>query len=283
MSKKENIETSKLAVGKEYFEDYLQKRIVVGEEIYNRNIQTTRQLEQARQDYYDWNDFNSELLKQSFDNINSEYKEKYDRVNNIGIYVSPSSPAEELREFKDDVLNKINNLKQLIAKLPLIKVADGLDNAVTEKEFSDNEKVFIVHGHNNEVKLDVARTLEKLGLSPIILHEQPNSGKTIIEKFEDYADVGFAIVLLTDDDLGKAKKEEQLNTRARQNVILELGYFIGKLGRERVCPLYANGVEIPSDLSGVLYVELDKPGNWKIKLAKELKACGYKIDVNKII
>ncbi|APX99917.1 TIR domain-containing protein [Lacinutrix venerupis] len=283
MSKKENIEASKLVVGKEYFEDYLQKRIVIGEEIYNRNIQTTRQLEQARQDYYDWNDFNSELLKQSFDNINSEYKEKYDRVNNIGIYISPSSPAEELREFKDDVLNKINNLKQLIAKLPLIKVADGLDNAVTEKEFSDNEKVFIVHGHNNEVKLDVARTLEKLGLSPIILHEQPNSGKTIIEKFEDYADVGFAIVLLTDDDLGKAKKEEQLNTRARQNVILELGYFIGKLGRERVCPLYANGVELPSDLSGVLYVELDKPGNWKIKLAKELKACGYKIDVNKII
>lgn len=146
-----------------------------------------------------------------------------------------------------------------------------------------NNDIFIVHGHNNEIKINVARTLEKLGLNPIILHEQANAGKTIIEKFEEHSNVGFAIILLTDDDFGKAKKEENLNHRARQNVILEMGYFIGKLGRNRVCPLYTNGVELPSDLYGLLYTEIDSAENWKIKVAKELKAAGYEIDVNKII
>ena len=285
MSKKANQESiDLLIVGKEYFEDILNKRIVIGQEIYERAIQTTRQLEQARQDFDDWDDFNSELLKQSFDSPNSQYREAYDEVNSGYMIVSTDSQAEELREFKDDVINKVNTLKRLISKLPLIQLADGLKSVTNDgSASSDNNKVFIVHGHNNEVKLDVARTLEKLGLQPIILHEQANSGRTVIEKFEEYSDVGFAVVLLTDDDLGKTKKDEQLNPRARQNVILELGYFIAKLSRERVCPLYTKGVELPSDLSGVLYVELDKSSNWKIKLAKELKARGYNIDVNKII
>jgi predicted nucleotide-binding protein len=284
MSKKENQKSRDLlVVGKEYFEDILNKRIIIGQEIYDRVIQTTRQLEQARQDFDDWDDFNSELLKQSFDSPKSQYKDDYDEVNNIFMIRSTYSQAEELREFKEDVINKVNTLKRLVGKLPLIKLADGLKIISTNATSSDNNKVFIVHGHNNEIKLDVARTLEKLGLHPIILHEQANSGRTIIEKFEEHSDVGFAVVLLTDDDLGKTKKDELLNTRARQNVILELGYFIAKLSRERVCPLYTKGVELPSDLSGVLYVELDKSSNWKIKLAKELKATGYNIDVNKII
>ena len=88
---------------------------------------------------------------------------------------------------------------------------------------------------------------------------------------------------MTDDDLGKAKNEENSNPRARQNVILEMGYFIGRLGRGRVCPLYNNGVELPSDLYGLLYTEIDSTEHWKIKIAKELKAAGYDIDVNKII
>ena len=125
--------------------------------------------------------------------------------------------------------------------------------------------------------------IEKLGLEAIILHEQPNSGKTIIEKFEEHSDVSFAIVLLTDDDFGKGKKDDNLNIRARQNVILELGYFIGKLTRNKVCPLYTSGVELPSDLHGLLYIEIDQEESWKFKLAKELKATGFDIDVNKIL
>ena len=193
----------------------------------------------------------------------------------------------ELLEFKEKVKNKITNLKQIVAKVNLMK-SEVPDQVTAIKEITNNggkssNEIFIVHGHNNEVKINVARTLEKLGLNPIILHEQANAGKTIIEKFEQHSNVGFAIILMTDDDLGKAKNDENLNQRSRQNVILEMGYFIGKLGRDRVCPLYFNGVELPSDLYGLLYTEIDSTENWKIKIAKELKAAGYEIDVNKII
>lgn len=280
-TKSENNNPTVLVVGREYFKEELGKRIVIGEEIHNRQIQTNRQFEQARQDYYDWNDFNSEFLKQSFNNPSNEYKSSYDNVNQKFIYVS-QSPAEELQEFIEDVKNKVNNLRQLVAKTSLIKTEIN-EPIIAKTSSASSNKVFIVHGHNNEVKVNVARTVEKLGLEAIILHEQANSGKTIIEKFEEHSEVAFAIVLLTDDDFGKSKKADNLNNRARQNVILELGYFIGKLSRNKVCPLYVPGVELPSDLHGLLYIELDAEESWKFKLAKELKASGLDVDVNKIL
>ncbi len=148
---------------------------------------------------------------------------------------------------------------------------------------SDNKDIFIVHGHNEEIKITIARVIEKLGLTPIILHEKPNEGKTIIEKFESHSKVGFAIVLLTDDDEGKSKNEIDLKKRARQNVVLELGYFIGKLNRSRVLPLYTEDVELPSDMQGVLYTLLDKSGNWKFAIVRELKAAGYEVDANRLL
>ncbi len=107
----------------------------------------------------------------------------------------------------------------------------------------------------------------------------------IIEKFEDYADVGFAVVLLTPDDQGGLAEAatDQLQPRARQNVIFELGYFIGRLSRARVCPLYVAGVEIPSDYSGVVFVPLDDAGMWRMQLAKELKAAGFDVDMNRAL
>jgi predicted nucleotide-binding protein len=270
-----------LIVGRDYFKEELGKRITIGEEIYNRQIQTDRQFEQAKQNFEDWDDFNSEFLKQSFNDPENEYKDSYDNVNQNFIYV-PKSPAEELKDFIEDVKNKVNNLRQLVSKTSLIKTEISEPVLAVSSTASSN-KVFIVHGHNNEIKVNVARTIEKLGLEAIILHEQANSGKTIIEKFEEYSDVAFAIVLLTDDDLGKSKKDDNLNNRARQNVILELGYFIGKLSRNKVCPLYTSGVELPSDLLGLLYIELDAEESWKFKLAKELRASGLNVDVNKIL
>lgn len=147
----------------------------------------------------------------------------------------------------------------------------------------DKTKVFIVHGHNKELELDTARTLEKLGLEVVILHEKANNGQTIIEKIEKNSDVSYAIVLLTADDLGKAKNEKSLNTRARQNVILELGLFIGKLGRKNVMALCEKGIEHPSDFSGVVYTDYDKAGKWKSDLVKELKFAGFDVDANKIL
>jgi predicted nucleotide-binding protein len=146
---------------------------------------------------------------------------------------------------------------------------------------SDSRKVFLVHGHDEAVTESVARFLEKLDLHPIILHEQPNMGRTVIEKFEAHADVGFAVVLLTRDDIGGLASGGKLEPRARQNVILELGYFIGRLGRSRVCALYVEGVEIPSDFHGVVYVPYDAAGGWRLKLASEIRAAGLPVDMNR--
>lgn len=146
----------------------------------------------------------------------------------------------------------------------------------------DSRKVFLVHGHDTAPREAAARLLEKTGFQPIILHEQANQGKTIIEKFEANADVGFAVVLLTPDDFGAAIGAEP-HPRARQNVILELGYFIGRLGRERVCALKLGDVELPSDIFGVVWTDFDAAGAWKQALAKELSAAGYSVDWNKVM
>ena len=150
---------------------------------------------------------------------------------------------------------------------------------------TDTRRVFLVHGHDEAAREKVARFLEKLEFEVIILHEQPNMGRTIIEKFSDYSDVAYAVVLLTPDDIGGAKgtNTNQLAARARPNVLFELGYFIGKLGRDRVCALHETGVEILSDYSGVLYVTLDVTNAWRLYLAKEMKAAGLPVDMNKAI
>jgi len=146
-----------------------------------------------------------------------------------------------------------------------------------------SNKVFVVHGHDDAAKEGLARFLEKMELEAVILHEQPDQGRTIIEKFEQYAgQVGFAVVLLTPDDLGAAKADPNQNVRARQNVVFELGYFAGKLGRGKTCLLRKGGVEMPSDLYGVIYTELDPADGWKMKLVKEMKAAGLVFDANKV-
>ena len=148
---------------------------------------------------------------------------------------------------------------------------------------SDFKKVFIVHGHDDAARETMARFIGLVGLEPIILHERANKGMTIPEKLAAYSKVGFAVVLLTPDDTGRGKAETVDQPRARQNVILELGYFIGVIGRDRVCALKKGSVEIPSDYLGVVYTEFDDAGGWKQKLAQELDAAGYDIDWNKVM
>jgi len=145
-----------------------------------------------------------------------------------------------------------------------------------------SNRVFVVHGHDEAALQGLARFLEKLGLEAIILKEQPDQGRTIIEKFEETADdIGFAVVLLTPDDLGASVKTETSDARARQNVIFELGYFAAKLGRGRVCLLRKGHVEIPSDLYGVIYTDMDPADGWKAKLVGELKAAKLDFDANR--
>jgi predicted nucleotide-binding protein len=161
---------------------------------------------------------------------------------------------------------------------------DNLESE-TDKQDQLGKAVFLVHGHDEAVLHQTARLLEKFDLAVVILRELPNAGRTIIEKFVDYSDVRFAVVLLTGDDRGgeKSLDFDRQKLRPRQNVILELGYFLGKLGRNHVCALYQKDVEIPSDYDGVLFVQLDQGGAWRFELARELKAAGIDIDMNKVL
>lgn len=161
-----------------------------------------------------------------------------------------------------------------------IKPRKTKQHIVTE-EF-DLTKVFIVHGHDDLLKNEVARFIEKLELTAIVLHEQASSGNTIIEKIEEYSNVGFGIILYTPCDVG-AKNEESnnLQLRARQNVVFEHGFLIGKIGRRNVCALVKGNIEKPNDISGVVYISTE--GEWRLSLAKELRNSGYNIDMNQVI
>ena len=167
----------------------------------------------------------------------------------------------------------------------------GTEGIFSAKKFNDekmreqlpqNNSVFLVHGHDEGLKQAVARFLEKIGITPVILHEQINSGMTIIEKFEDFANrAGFAVILMTPDDYGYPKEqEEKKKARPRQNVLFELGYFLAKLGRNKTLVLTKGDLELLSDFSGVVYESIDNNEGWKLKLAQELKSSGFKIDLN---
>lgn len=144
-----------------------------------------------------------------------------------------------------------------------------------------SKRIFLVHGHDEGPRETAARFLEKIGFEPIILHEQANRGRTIIEKIEANRDVGFAVVLLTPDDEGCVKGGTS-EPRARQNVLLELGYFLGYLGRDKVCALKKGVLEIPSDFAGVVWTSMESDG-WKQALSLELQDAGYEIDWNMVM
>ncbi|WP_312218970.1 nucleotide-binding protein [Brevundimonas sp.] len=156
-------------------------------------------------------------------------------------------------------------------------------NSSRQSSDFDTTKVFIVHGHEEAPREMVARFVESLGLEAIILHEQRNRGRTVVEKLEAFSDVGFAVVLFTPDDVGRAITEDKDQPRARQNVVLELGYFMGKLGRGRVCAIRKGDIDWPSDYAGVVYTSFDEAGAWKKALAEELDEAGYDIDFNAVM
>jgi diguanylate cyclase (GGDEF)-like protein len=161
---------------------------------------------------------------------------------------------------------------------------DALETTYVKPSKQVSQKIFVAHGHNVGVLNNVTRFLrEQLGLDVVVLHELPDKGRTIIEKLEAISgDIGFAVVLLTPDDVGASKKKKtKLNSRARQNVILELGYFIGKLGRDKVAAVYVKNVELPSDFDGMLYVIYDRRADWRSKLTREIKEAGIKVKQTK--
>jgi len=253
----------------------------------------TRQIESAKKflsskslpenEYAAWETITRDYLVKAFGSPSSHVP----RVMNIGKYnATLFNGGEQARETRrvESLAKQLRILESLVELLQTEIELKTPQAQRTPQEIS-GQSVFLVHGHEEAVIYEAARFLESLDLEVIILREQSNQGRTIIEKFVDYSDVGFAVVLLTPDDKGGPIDApiDKYKPRARQNVLLELGYFIGKLGRNRVCALFGEGVEIPSDYSGVLFIPIDSGGAWHMLLARELKAAGIEIDMNKAI
>jgi predicted nucleotide-binding protein len=220
---------------------------------------------------------------------NGEPQREFENSSRTDLILGDAGVAQEFEWAKEAVGNAINTLKSLRERLEYLE-APAEASAPAPKasaEPSGEERVFLVHGRAGEAKESVARLLEKTGdHEVVILHEQPSEGRTLIEKFEDHARASdHAVVLLTADDVGgvaPAKGGELgLHPRARQNVVFELGFFVGRLGRARVTVLYEEPVELPSDFRGVVYISLDDD-SWRYKLLKELRDAGLTYDLNKI-
>lgn len=221
-----------------------------------------------------------------------EYR-RYSRATKLdhgGIYMNLGGGSidnsQEARKYVAEGKTEAVQILRSAVKWLLEEIGDASETTPNETPARAlatlSNKIFIVHGHDEGAQQTVARFVERIGFDAIILSEQANQGRTVIEKIEAHGDVGFAVVLLTPDDVG-GKDAHSLRPRARQNVLLELGYFIALLGRKRVCTFAKGSLEIPTDFAGVVWEPLDDGGAWKTVLARELKATGYPIDWNTVM
>ncbi len=251
--------------------------------------------DKARRDINNWSRYNLDLLTKLFENRHIVgYIHFYHgdlTVHEMEQIIDSGDSLPDNATYRSDMSESISSLEGILERLELFEeLSDSTLRPQSSDNVSDNpvcnlgDDVFVVHGHDEAAKLAMADFVRTFDLNPIILDEKANEGQTIIEKFEAHAgEAGYAIILLTPDDIGAVKDEtNDLKPRARQNVILELGYFLGALGRERVCVLHKEKVELPSDIHGVLYVPMDNNNGWKFELAREMKQAKLPIDLNKL-
>lgn len=279
-------ETAILTISNTDFSGKLEKRIEIGEELFTRTISNQNELTTVNSDFKLWSDYNFEMLKQVFNIEVNDYMDSYNHAGYTFLGQMGEVQGNPVQTFKNLVKYKLDNLKSLLTRAELLKSQVMTNESITietPKTILSKTEVFIVHGHDEEAKTKTARFIEKFGLKPIILHEQASGSKTVIEKIEAYSNVGFGIVLYTPCDIGAINEEKpNLKNRARQNVVFEHGFLIGKIGRENVCALVKDEIETPNDISGVVYVKMDSEDAWHLKVARELRNSGYDIDMNKL-
>lgn len=279
----ESLSPSSLVRPRAEVEAQLQERVVKGKELVGRTIQSTEELDQAWKDRERWSSYNTELLLRSFDN--RSVADEYNRSIGFGVGSINPSLSQRIYDFRGSLGDRVNRLEAIIERLPLIPELLGVHvpvrQAPTVSE-SAGDSVFVVHGHDQALREAVARFIERLGLRAVILHEQPSQGRTLLEKFEAHSTVGFAVVILSPDDTCEDRSGAPAY-RVRQNVIFELGYFFGALGRQRVAALYVPGVELPTDVGGLSYIEADPKEGWKFHLAKELASAGLPVDKSRLL
>jgi predicted nucleotide-binding protein len=180
------------------------------------------------------------------------------------------------------------NLKNEGAKRDalVIRKSDGPQKLVDLIRRTLPHRVFVAHGHDKPLRDDVVLTLTNLGLRPTVLGDTPGEGDTFAEAIEKHSNVSFAVILLTPDDWGEAKVKKPRRPRARQNVILEWGYFVGRIGRQNVTALLKSDgttdLELPSNYNGLRYIVVDEDGKWRKTLARELSNASIPVDPDKL-
>ncbi|EMV1930711.1 TPA: nucleotide-binding protein [Escherichia coli] len=275
-----------LIISREDMKNKIQERIQKGLSLYQRSINNSSDLDDFDAEYRKWSDFNAELLKRSF--TNEDFKTEYDGNGYIGSFLMDPSLGQQINDSKDRLQNKIRKLESIMERLELITISSSIvDEVTTTKSTSavKTKKVFIVHGRDEISKTNLEVFLREIGMEPIVLHRQADVGQTVIEKFEANSDVGFAFILLTPDEIAYLSPEDSLpdderqkELRARPNVMFEFGYFVGKLGRSKVCCLYTGDVVIPSDLNGLIYKKYTSSiEEVAYSIMKDLRATGYAV------
>jgi predicted nucleotide-binding protein len=265
----------------------MQERIEKGLELKQRRVDTRDAFEGLSRDYSKWDSFNSELLRRLF--TNDELVGEYDFWGGMMVSMREPSLGEKIADVYKDIDKKIHRLDSIIERLELIPLNGAAQSATPTRQAMPTQprtkKVFVVHGRDEVAKTNLEVFLHEIGLEPVVLHRQADEGMTIIEKFEKHSDVGYAFIILTPDEVAylasdehKSDAERQKEYRARPNVIFEFGYFVGKLGRSRVCCLYTGNVSLPSDVSGMIYKHYEKSiEDVAYSVIKDLKASGYAI------
>lgn len=278
-----------LLVSREEAKSKLQARIEKGLELKQRRVDTRDSLESLSREYSKWDSYNSELLKRTF--TTDELASEYNFWGGMVMSMREPSLSEKIVEVYADIEKKIHRLDSVIERLELIPLRSpavssvpSITQAMPAQDRS--KRVFVVHGRDEVAKTSLEVFLHEIGLEPIVLHRQADEGMTIIEKFEKHSDVGYAFILLTPDEIAyltaeedKPDTERSKESRARPNVIFEFGYFVGKLGRSRVCCLYTGDVSLPSDVSGMIYKRYEQSiEEVAYSVIKDLKASGYTIN-----
>ena len=257
--------------------EFLRKQIEAG-----NKLLTSRPLDRGLLE--GWYHTTERIIDKAFGENTPTHQTFYSRGPTLAGWNATSQQEEQQRV--STLRHRITLLGTFIEQLEMdIQLAQrqAEGNRLESPGGTQSRNLFLVHGRDSGPKEEVARFVEKLGFDAVILHEQPNLGRTLFEKLKDHADVAYAVILLTPDDRGCLNAEgETLLPRARQNVVFELGYFLGLLGPKRVCAVLESGVEKPSDIDGLLYVEFRGVG-WRFELAREMKAAGLPIDMNNAI
>ncbi len=274
-----------LLVTQEEAKTRLQERSDRGHELRKIKITTNQEYEILLNAFSKWNDYNLELLNRLFtsDKLAKEYRR-------IGLSTISFGSLGDTRvsDLITIIGDKINCIDSIIERLELIPLSSACKPATSQQVIKSqpiSKKIFVVHGHDEKIKTELELFLHENHLEPVVLHRQADQGLTIIEKFEKYSDVGYAFILLTPDEIAylasedsKPDNERHKEFRARPNVLFEFGYFVGKLGRSRVCCLYTGNVSLPSDVQGMIYKGYNKIfKEIEYDLIKELRASGYSI------